>query len=56
MITSKNTIVPIFKKYGNNVDYIMMDVMIRLLLIPSKDISQIVGFDLKNEKYFKQKK
>ena len=52
--TKYDTITPIFKKYGFSVDYTMMDVAIRLLLIPSKDVNKISGITLKNETQFVQ--
>jgi hypothetical protein len=54
LVTNYNTITPIFKKYGFGVDYTMMDVAIRLLLIPSKDVNKISGITLKNETQFVQ--
>ena len=49
---NKNTnftqVLPIFKTYDTNKEYEVMDVAIRLLLIPSKDVNTISGIQLTN--------
>jgi hypothetical protein len=53
MTTSSQNVLSIFKM--NNLDAITMDVAIRLLLIPSKDVNEISGINLKDPTKFNQR-